>query len=194
MRRADYESRLNARLFQDRDPWSGAVVVCHCCGGHEHEPGCVDEGTALVPKRAGALVGLGPVRRNLRHDPIAWSRHQAAGGEQDAPTRLRKLLGRDHFAPARKAPRPDQDRMVTIGKLAKALDRKPSTIREWIDDGIIPDAPQRGPGNIRWWRESQVRGMAKIAQHERLIGPRPWAVLSETLFRQRVWDKYGDQW
>lgn len=63
----------------------------------------------------------------------------------------------------------------TIGMLALALGRRPSTLREWEAKGVIPKAKFRTASTDpqkqkRLYTRGQVEGMVKIAQEEGLLG------------------------
>jgi hypothetical protein len=62
----------------------------------------------------------------------------------------------------------------TLGKLAKALDRAPYTVREWEQKGIIPKARYRTASSNstkarRLYTRAQVEGIARLAREEGLM-------------------------
>lgn len=81
----------------------------------------------------------------------------------------------------------------TIGALAKALGKKPVTIRSWISKGWLPKARYRGPaamgtrGNAgkRLWSRTQIEAIVRIATEENLLGE--WTPdIGGSKFPQRV--------
>lgn len=61
-----------------------------------------------------------------------------------------------------------------IGALARALGRKPVTIRAWEQRGFIPKATFRRPseslnGTRRLYSREQIEGMVRIAEEEGLL-------------------------
>jgi hypothetical protein len=84
-----------------------------------------------------------------------------------------------------------------IGALAKALGRRPVTIRAWITKGWIPKARfktpdivgTRGNAGRRLWTHSQIAGMTRIAREEGLLDPRP-PPIQTTKFSERVFSEY----
>ena len=65
----------------------------------------------------------------------------------------------------------------TIGQVAKALNRSKSTVRDWIRNGILPQACFRTPPTehhwgkgIRLWTRAQVEGIQRIAEEEGILG------------------------
>lgn len=63
-----------------------------------------------------------------------------------------------------------------IGALAKALGKKPVTIRKWITKGWLPRSIYRAPGfkntkgAPRLYTRAQIEGLVRIAAEERLLG------------------------
>lgn len=81
-----------------------------------------------------------------------------------------------------------------MGDLARALERKPGTIRKWESEGVIPNATFVLPssdqrGQRRLYTEEQIVGLRKIAQEEGLLdtttGGR-YTAIEQTNFRQRA--------
>ena len=78
----------------------------------------------------------------------------------------------------------------TIGHLAKALLRKPVTIRAWERAGVIPKPTFRRPsedprGTRRLYTRAQVEGMVRIAEEEGLMKG-DYRSVSNTDFTRRV--------
>lgn len=78
----------------------------------------------------------------------------------------------------------------TIGNLAKALGRKPVTIRAWERAGVIPKPTFRKPsddprGTRRLYTRGQVEGMLRIAEEEGLMKG-DYRPVSNTDFTRRV--------
>jgi hypothetical protein len=86
-----------------------------------------------------------------------------------------------------------------IGALAKALGRRPNTIRSWITKGWLPKAMfvtssvigSRGNAGRRLWTRRQIENIARIAEEEGLIGKWHPDVRS-TNFVTRVFAAYKD--
>lgn len=80
-----------------------------------------------------------------------------------------------------------------IGALAKALHRRPVTIRSWIDKGWIPKSSfrtrgrlgTRGDAGLRLWTRAQIEGMRQIAEEEGLLDDNP-PQIHRTRFTERV--------
>lgn len=78
----------------------------------------------------------------------------------------------------------------TIGNLAKALGRKPVTIRAWERAGVIPKPTFRKPsddprGTRRLYTRAQVEGLVRIAEEEGLMKG-DYRPVSNTDFTRRV--------
>lgn len=78
----------------------------------------------------------------------------------------------------------------TVGQLAKALGRKPVTVRKWETEGIIPKATFSAPsddprGRRRLYTRAQVEGIVRIAKEEGVLvaHARP---IRQTQFTPRV--------
>jgi hypothetical protein len=86
-----------------------------------------------------------------------------------------------------------------IGALAKALGRRPVTIRSWIDKSWIPkarfktpDIPgTRGNAGRRLWTRKQIEGIARVAREEGLLDPKP-PLIQTTRFSERVFSEWKD--
>jgi hypothetical protein len=84
-----------------------------------------------------------------------------------------------------------------IGALAKALGRRPVTIRSWITKAWIPKARyrtndvvgSRGNAGRRLWNRKMIEGMQRIAREEGLLDPRP-PPITETRFTERIISEY----
>ena len=146
-----------------------------------------------------------PVRRHRRHDYTGYMQAHPPTGSVTGLEHLfhEDLIGAEFFDPAPEPARVPQtvpDGMHKIGDLARALGREPRTIRLWIKNGIIPDAPERtagrdfdgGLGRVnnakRLWPASEINAIALIAREEGITDRPHTAWLTETNFKQRVWD------
>lgn len=101
------------------------------------------------------------------NDPNRW----------DAKPRILKVGGVDR-------------EFFTIGHLAKALNRKPVTIRTWERAGVIPKPTFRKPsedprGARRLYTREQVEGMVRIADEEGLMKG-DYRSIGDTDFTRRV--------
>jgi hypothetical protein len=81
--------------------------------------------------------------------------------------------------------------LFTIGALAKALGKKPVTLRKWMAKGWLPQAQYReklvgGAGQRRYWSRQQIEIIHRIAKEEGLLDV--WQPDVQQLFRfsQRV--------
>jgi hypothetical protein len=87
--------------------------------------------------------------------------------------------------------------MFHIGALAKALGRRPVTIRSWITKAWIPKARyrtndivgSRGNAGRRLWNRKMIEGMQRIAREEGLLNPKP-PPITETRFTERIVAEY----
>jgi cobalamin-dependent methionine synthase I len=87
--------------------------------------------------------------------------------------------------------------MFHIGALAKALNRRPVTIRSWITKGWIPQARyrtsavegSRGDAGRRLFTRAMIEGMQRIAREEGLLDPKP-PPITETKFTKRILAEY----
>lgn len=78
----------------------------------------------------------------------------------------------------------------TVGQLAKALGRKPVTIRKWEADGIIPVTWYHTPSNDargrrRLYTRTMVEGIIQIAKEEEILVD-TWRSIRKTHFQARV--------
>lgn len=87
----------------------------------------------------------------------------------------------------------------TVGQLGMALGLQSVTVRSWEDKGWIPRPPFRGPkpnwaglpnkrlAGRRLWTRDMVVGIVRIAQEEKVIGPRKGRrSIPKTNFTRRV--------
>lgn len=100
------------------------------------------------------------------------SRHPLVRGGQTAE-RVNDLEAWDAKPRTLKVGGVDRE-FFTIGNLAKALLRKPVTIRAWERAGVIPKPTFRKPsddprGTRRLYTRAQVEGMVRIAEEEGLM-------------------------
>lgn len=75
-----------------------------------------------------------------------------------------------------------------IGALGVVLNRKPVTLRKWIEAGILPKERYRtnvstANGSRRLWTRAQIEGIARIAREEGLL---QGANIGATKFAERV--------
>lgn len=82
----------------------------------------------------------------------------------------------------------------TVGQLAEALNRRPTTIRKWERDGVIPrsviSAPSKDPrGRRRLYTRKQIEGMVVIAREEGIL-TNTHKHITSTLFALRVADLF----
>jgi DNA-binding transcriptional MerR regulator len=83
-----------------------------------------------------------------------------------------------------------------VGELAKALGRRPVTIRTWERNKVIPNATVLRPGrdkdprgNRRLYTRAQVEGLVKIATEEGLMNGDNRSI-SATDFTRRAFDLF----
>lgn len=81
--------------------------------------------------------------------------------------------------------------LYPVGELAKALNRRPGTLRKWEEYAVIPTAPVvlRGDGpyaNRRLYTGQHVVGMVTIAAEEGILEPRVGPPIKDTQFVPRV--------
>ncbi|MEN3538834.1 MerR family transcriptional regulator [Microbispora sp. ZYX-F-249] len=80
--------------------------------------------------------------------------------------------------------------LFPIGALAAALGRKPDTLRQWEQDGILPPARDRSfshdeRGTRRHYTRAQILAIYRIAQEEGVLKPHARR-LRDTRFVERV--------
>lgn len=82
--------------------------------------------------------------------------------------------------------------LFTSGELAAALNRKPSTIRRWEREGILPKATYSKPGAAgdvrgrrRFYSQEQVDGLVRLAFEEGFLD-NPKALITHTRFAVRA--------
>jgi hypothetical protein len=89
---------------------------------------------------------------------------------------------------------------VGIAELAAMLERKTDSIRNWIENGVVPDAPQRTAGkqytsglgtttttSRRLWPAAEAAELVKIAAQEHILS-KPRRPISTTDFSLRAWE------
>ena len=83
-----------------------------------------------------------------------------------------------------------QTEFFTIGVLARALNRKPTTIRPLEAEGQLPrpgwrEPRVRGKGKQRLYTRPQIEAAVRIAAEEGIL-TETWRAVSKTNFRARV--------
>ena len=81
-----------------------------------------------------------------------------------------------------------------IGALAKALDKRPNTLRAWIRKGWLPKPMYltsrrigtKGDAGRRLWTRSQVENIRRIAEEEEILGEGRHPDIRHTQFTQKV--------
>lgn len=168
----------------------------------------------LVPRERARAVSLGNAALGVVNPPSTRIRRCGEGAQfagdlrtGDKPDPLREALGAEYFEPEPELenPKPEvhrgQAKPVSIGELARRLERKADSIRNWIDQGIIPDAPLRSPGKAtftgglgiattsakRLWPAAEADELVRIAAQERILS-KPRQPIGSTNFSQRAWD------
>ena len=89
--------------------------------------------------------------------------------------------------------------LYKIGAVAKALNRKPVTIRRWETEGIIPNSPYKMPshddrGQRRLYTLGQIEALRTIAQEEGLLYPSAggqWKKIEQTAFKEKARKAFG---
>lgn len=79
----------------------------------------------------------------------------------------------------------------TLGMLAKALNRKPGTLRKWEREGILPRATlvkkSADPrGTRRLYRREHIEGLVSIAKEVGIFDPRARRSVTDTEFTQKA--------
>jgi hypothetical protein len=82
-----------------------------------------------------------------------------------------------------------------IGALAKALNRKARTVRQWEVIGLLPVSPWRSPseherGKQRLYSRELIEAIVQIAREEGVLHPYLGANISQTAFRDRVYELF----
>lgn len=86
--------------------------------------------------------------------------------------------------------------LFTVGHLARALNRRPVTIRAWERDHIIPKPTiwkrsQDERGNRRLYSRGQVEGLIKIAEEEGLLKG-DYRAIKDTEFTKRAFELWKE--
>lgn len=84
--------------------------------------------------------------------------------------------------------------LYRIGALAKALNRKPVTVRKWEDQGVIPNPPMLAAshdvrGKRRLYTLEQIEELRRIAHEEGILSPGDggkWKDISKTNFASKA--------
>jgi hypothetical protein len=127
--------------------------------------------------------------REDRRNRLAAERAEAKAAEEWDAHPMKKAYRQDgHYV---------EVELFPIGALARALQRRPVTIRSWISKGWIPKATfrtgeikgTRGNAGRRMWNRKQIEGMARIAKEEGLLNLSP-PLITSTRFTQRVLAEY----
>jgi hypothetical protein len=178
--------------------------------------GAVVKRQAVPPTSAGALTRLSP-RRSL-HPPIvglvgsqcgdlrleSWYPDTMIPVSDEGPDKTNALQpaapGQLDLGPGQwMIARGSRTEFFAIGALARALNRKPVTLRKWEAAGQLPksgwqDARVRGRGKRRLYTRAQIEAAVRIAAEEGILVETRRAV-SKTRFGDRLikaWKELGD--
>jgi hypothetical protein len=69
----------------------------------------------------------------------------------------------------------------------RSLERKTDSIRNLIEQGIVPPPPVRLADNVRAWPAAEANAIADAARRERILS-KPRRPISETNFSVLVWE------
>ncbi len=81
----------------------------------------------------------------------------------------------------------DLGAVVKITGLARSLERGTDSIRNCIEQGIIPPAPVRLAGNVRAWAVAEANAIIAAARGERILS-KPRRPISKTNFSLLAWE------
>lgn len=84
--------------------------------------------------------------------------------------------------------------LFPIGAVARALNRKPVTVRKWESDGIIPNSPymmksRDSRGQRRLYSREQIEALRRVAEEEGVLTPSAggkWKPIEQTDFRAKA--------
>lgn len=141
--------------------------------------------TNVIPEmgRAPAVPTEEPPRGNRRHD-IYYAGNRAVS--------IQELLGEEHFERPESPKAEDPAKLRPVRDMVRAVGLKSTSgLRQWIAQGIIPDAGTRGPGNRRMYTHAQVEGIRRIALEEGLHST-PRANVNFTDFAERAFQHFRD--
>jgi hypothetical protein len=82
--------------------------------------------------------------------------------------------------------------VVKIGALARSLERKTDSIRNWIEHGTIPPVPIRLAGNVRAWPAAEAAAIVAAARRERILS-KPRRPIGESNFSILCWNARTQQ-
>lgn len=99
-------------------------------------------------------------------------------------------LGKPHYYMVNNQP----VALYNIGSLARALNRKPVTIRKWESEGYIPVSPYKMPardsrGQRRLYSREQIESLRQIAYDEGILYPGgggQWRHIEKTQFKLKA--------
>lgn len=84
--------------------------------------------------------------------------------------------------------------LFPIGAVARALNRKPVTVRKWETEGIIPNSPYMMKshdtrGQRRLYSRQQIETLRAVAEEEGVLNPSAggkWKPIEQTQFREKA--------
>ena len=79
----------------------------------------------------------------------------------------------------------------SIGSLARALNRKPVTLRKWEAAGVLPQ-PDFAVHGVRLYTREQIAGLREIAREEGIL-EETWHAVHTTNFRDRAKELFRDE-
>lgn len=172
--------------------WQGNTNV----GRQPAQPGAMnidrdiwDVGPAAITPGEGSTLRPRPVG-NPRHDLTghALTLHRQATQEiYDSGSSMMSLLGTQHFNRPQpvEAPVVNDNELVTIGHLGKAVGVKINGIWKYETEGLLPPSI-RGKNNRRLYTVAYVKGVQQIALDCGLLST-PRKQIRSTDFSERVW-------
>lgn len=91
--------------------------------------------------------------------------------------------------------------LFPIGAVARALNRKPVTVRKWESEGVIPNSPfmmrsHDTRGQRRLYSREQIEALRKIAAEEGVLNPSAggkWKPIEQTQFRTKALKAFREQ-
>lgn len=84
--------------------------------------------------------------------------------------------------------------LFPLGAVARALNRKPVTVRKWESEGVIPRSPFMMPshdprGRRRLYTRDQIESLRTVALEEGVLEPNAngkWKAIDSTRFREKA--------
>lgn len=133
----------------------------------------IPEAVEVEEEEDATYPGSRHIRRGLTEEPVVEEPEVV----WDERPRVYRVQGRDR-------------EFFTISALAQALRRQPGTLRKWEEQGYLPRARYRAPGEgksqARLYTRQQIQGLVVLATEEGLMQPKKKMRIDQTRFPERA--------